>query len=292
MDAGIVRISGLGFAGPALYAFLLARYRIRDLVDLSKPWRLIFLLLAAVVCAGCGYRSVLILFGLTFCGLFFFEGLHRTRLLAVFCSVALIGSAIVLPNIQKMPLPVQRTISFLPVKVNPLAEESANSSTDWRLNVWKSALPEVPKYFFKGKGYMIDPAALFLTEMSTRHKIVDPYEIQLLTGDYHSGPLSVIIPFGIFGVIAFAWFLGASIRYLHYNYRFADERLKTVNTFLLAFFSMKIVFFIVVFGSLFSDLASFVGLLGLSVSLNGPPSKILSETETAQAEGSPLEAFS
>jgi hypothetical protein len=291
MDAGIVRISGLGFAGPALYAFLLARYSIRELFDFSRFWRFLLLLLAAGACTACGFRSVLILFGLTFCALFYFEGLHRTRILAIFIGVGLMVTMLALPNIERLPLAVQRTISFLPIKVNPLAEESAVSSTTWRLNVWKSALPQIPKYFFKGKGFNMDPNELFMTEISSLHKTMNPYEAPLVTGDYHNGPLSVIIPFGIFGVVGFAWFLGASIRVMYYYYRFGDERLKTINTFLLAFFAGKIVFFIIVFGSLYSDLFSFTGLIGLSVSLNGLP-RFLCEAEQTEPEGSPLEAFS
>jgi len=43
-----------------------------------------------------------------------------------------------------------------------------------------------------------------------------------------------------------------------------------VNALLLAAFTAQAVFFFGVFGSLESDIANFVGLLGLSVALNGP----------------------
>ena len=91
----------------------------------------------------------------------------------------------------------------------------------------------------------------------------------MIAGDYHSGPLSVIIPFGIYGAVAFAWFLWASVRVLYQNYRFGEPGLKTINTFLLAYFVVRIFSFIFIFGSLYSDLVGFCGLIGLSVSLNG-----------------------
>jgi hypothetical protein len=31
----------------------------------------------------------------------------------------------------------------------------------------------------------------------------------MYAGDYHNGPLSILIPFGLFGMIAFLWLLGA-----------------------------------------------------------------------------------
>ena len=291
MDAGIVRINGLGSAGPALYTFLLARYGIRGLLDISKPWRLPLLAVAVLACAASGYRSFLILFGLTLLSVFYFEGLHRTRLLAVFAGIAVSVAALVLPNAEKLPLAVQRTISFLPVKVDPAAERSASDSTAWRIEVWKVALPQIPKYFFKGKGFKMDPNELYMTEMSAQHHVMNPYEAPLVTGDYHSGPLSVMIPLGIFGVIAFVWVLVAGVRYLVHNRKFGDERLRNINTFLLAFFVAKIVFFVGVFGSMYSDLYTFMGILGLSVSLNGVP-KPAPEPETVELGASALEAFS
>src|SRR5439155_8412052 len=90
-----------------------------------------------------------------------------------------------------------------------------------------------------------------------------------LAGDYHSGPLSVIIPFGLPGMFAFIWFLVAGFKVVRRNYRFGDPAFRRVNMFLLAFFIAKVIFFFGVFGGFYSDLASFTGLLALSVSING-----------------------
>jgi hypothetical protein len=45
--------------------------------------------------------------------------------------------------------------------------------------------------------------------------------------------------------------------------------MQLVNNFLLALFVSKIVFFFLVFGSVYSELFYFVGLVGLSIALNG-----------------------
>jgi hypothetical protein len=291
LEVAILRVNGLGAAGPALYTFVLARYGIRGVLDFSKPWRLLLLILGVLACAASGFRSFLILFILAFSAVFFYERLHRTWLLGLFIGLGVGLAAFVLPNAEKLPLPIQRTISFLPIKVDPVAERSASDSTVWRLGVWKSALPQIPKYLIKGKGFNMDPTELHMSEVSARHHLVNPYEIPIITGDFHSGPLSVIIPLGIFGVVGFAWFLTAGARYLYYNHRFGDPRLQKVNTFLLAFFVSKIVFFLFVFGSLYSDLYTFMGLLGFSVSLNGSPQP-LPEADTVEPESSALEAFS
>ena len=95
----------------------------------------------------------------------------------------------------------------------------------------------------------------------------------MLAGDYHNGPLSVIIPFGIFGSLAFAWFLWAGCRVTYQNFLFGDPAFHRINTFLFVFFLVKIVFFMTVFGGLVVDLTMFVGLVGLSISLNGGVAK-------------------
>jgi hypothetical protein len=90
-----------------------------------------------------------------------------------------------------------------------------------------------------------------------------------LAEDYHSGPLSVVIPLGIWGAIAFLWFLIAGVRVVYANYHYGDPALNTANSFLLAAFVAQIIFFLFVFGDLSNDMLKFCGLLGLSVSLNG-----------------------
>ena len=97
----------------------------------------------------------------------------------------------------------------------------------------------------------------------------DPLAGTLLVGNYHNGPLSILIPFGIYGAIAFVWFLAAGLRVLHRNWKFGSPALQNVNTLLLAVFVARTINFFCIFGSLHSDIAVFAGLLGLSVALNG-----------------------
>jgi len=290
MGPGLFRISGLIYLGPALYCYVLARYGIRGTLDFSRPQRFLYLVIGAACCAASGFRSCLILFVLTFFALFYFEGLHKTRLLSWFIGVTLLGAAILLPNANRLPWVVQRSLSFLPAKIDPIARETADASTQWRIEIWKQALPEIPNHLFVGKGYSIDPNELYLSNQSAGLGNASPEAI-LVNGDYHNGPLSVIIPFGIFGTVGFVWFLVAAGRFLYQKYRCGDARLKPINTFFLAFFLTKVVMFFVVFGSLYSDLYAFTGLIGLSVSLNGRPEPA-AEPELAEPEQSALEAFS
>ena len=239
------RINELALVGAAVYSYLLARFGLRGLLDVKRPWRLLLLLLALAAGLLSGFRSFVLFGGLTFALMFYLEGLHRTRYVPALLGLILLGSAIVLPQAQKLPLTAQRSISFLPGKFDWVAQESATSSLRWRLEMWKEVLPEVPKCLFHGKGWTFD-ARDFFSVIDTG-EAGHPLAGTILVGDYHNGPLSVLIPFGLYGAVAFVWFLVAGLRVLHRNWKFGSPALASVNTLLLATFAARAVFF---FGSL------------------------------------------
>ena len=164
-----------------------------------------------------------------------------------------------------------------------MAKESAKSSTEWRIEMWKLVLPQVPIYLIKGKGYALDPNDLFMAQLSAQHGFGIQAAGSLVAGDYHNGPLSVLIPFGVFGAGAFIWLLVAGVRLLNHYHQFGDPALQRINTLLLATFVAKAALFVFVFGSLSTDLFIFTGLVGLGISLNGPPQPALEQETSTEA---------
>jgi len=263
------RLPGVTAATLAGFYFLLSRYGIRGILEASKPWRWLLLLMCLALSLLGGFRSALIIFALVCACQFYFEGLFRTRIFLALVLAMVVGGACLTVFAPKLPLSVQRTLTVLPIEVDPAARADAQASIDWRVEMWKMLLPEVRRYFFLGKGYALDPTDMYLTEESVRRGLAKDFESSSLAGDYHSGPLSVIIPFGIFGLIGFLWLLWAGGRVLYRNYRFSDPALKNINTFLLSYFITRVVFYIGGFGSLSGDLPLFLGVMGLSIALNG-----------------------
>lgn len=272
LEAGNVkfsRMSGLAPATLAVTCYLLARFGLRGIFDLSKPWRLLFLVSSLGLSAFSGFRSGMLLFGLLLGAQFMLEGLWRTKLLLVIVFGGILGLAALIPLSDKLPLSVQRTLSVLPIDVNPIARADAVASTEWRLQMWKIMAAQIPDYFWLGKGYATSSADLYFAQQSSLRGLAGNFEISLVAGDYHSGPLSVIIPFGIWGVLAFVAFLIAVGRALYCNYRFGDPALKLINTLLFSYFLARTTSFLFVFGAFDTDLIVFCALAGLSVSLNG-----------------------
>lgn len=266
----IDRIVGLSPASTAIFCFLLIHYGIRGIFDWTKPWRLLFFCVTLAASFFSGFRSTSIVLLLTFCFQFYFEGLFRTRYLPVFAGLALFVFAFLLVFSEKMPPTVQRTISFLPaVKVDPEVRADARGSTEWRHQMWAVVWKDVPKYLLIGKGYGIDPTDLFLTTESIRLGLMSTWEEPLLAGDYHNGALSILIPFGLPGMAAFLWVLGAGFWVLQANFHHGDVRLRRVNSVLLSYYLVYCLGFFFIFGAFSSQFFIFLGLVGLSVSLNG-----------------------
>lgn len=286
MDLGEIRVGGAMVASLAVFCWLLARYGIAGAFDFSRPWRLVLLIVAVVGGMFGGFRTVLVLMGAIFGILFFIEKLWRTRLALVLLAMTVLVGAGLVGFAERLPLTVQRTLSILPIRIDPLTKEFANSSTEWRIEMWKAVLPEVPKYLLLGKGYTLSSGDLFMTQVQAGRTGGVSFEQAAFAGDYHNGPLSVVMPFGLAGVLAFAWLVAAGARFLYTMYREGAPELRRINAFLLALFLARVLLFTFVFGSFYLDLFHFVGVLGFSVALNVAAKRhpASQPVETAQAK--------
>ena len=56
---------------------------------------------------------------------------------------------------NRLPNTFQRALSFLPVNIDPAVRAEAQGSLDWRIEMWKALLPQVPQHLLLGKGYAI-----------------------------------------------------------------------------------------------------------------------------------------
>jgi hypothetical protein len=279
----IMRLNGIGFAGGFLFFYLCMRFGIGGIMDLSKPWRLIAF--CGVLFAGLfgGFRSILVMSFLVFTIQFFIEKLHRTRLTLAFCVVGVLLAASLITFSQDLPLPVQRSLSIVPgLEIDPVAKYDAQATTEWRLQMWRLLLPQIPRYFWIGKGFLMDPTEYYLMNEAVKRGLAQDFDATMLTGGYHSGPLTLIIHLGVFAVIAFIWFVVAALVALYKNYKYGDERLRHINIFLLSYFLMRLIYFLVFYGHFTEDLYIFTGIVGLSMSLNAGISKPTEEQVVVQ----------
>jgi hypothetical protein len=267
----IDRLAGVGMACTGAIPALLARYGVREIFHSRHVLRCLALLGLLCVSLLGGFRSHLVQFLLLFSLLFYFEGLLRSRLLPAFALMVILIGALLVGFVQRLPLTVQRSLSVLQLPVDPIAKAQAEASSEWRIKIWKDVVPQIPRYLALGKGLGFSAKELqSFINVNPLTGLGEANEAGTeLVADYHNGPLSVIVPFGLPGAIAFIWFLAASGKALYRNYHYGNPAYSKLNRFLFAYFITRTIFFFCVFGSLYSDLAMFAGLMGLSISLNG-----------------------
>jgi hypothetical protein len=297
LNAPFTRLYGMGLAIIALICWLLARYGIRQLFDWKKPWRPLLFALCVGGTLFSGFRTELALVILVFLVQMYLEGFFRPRTFVISGAILLIAAFLLAPYAYNLPPVVQRTISFLPVELSPDIRLSAEGSSEWRLQMWRDLIPEVPRYLFLGKGYVINATEVAFAEQNVWRGYSGDYVTSLASGEYHNGLLTLLIPLGIWGVMGFGWFVVAAIRYLYRSYCDCEPELGTINAFLLAFFVARLLVFLFVFGSFYTDLFYFTGVLGLSVSLNGlkvaePAEELAAEPVEELALGTKYESSS
>jgi hypothetical protein len=268
------RFGGLAVAGVAIIYCLVARFGIEGVLELRKLWRLGLFIAALILVTMGGFRSMIIAVALTLMLVFYFEGLLRSRLMPMTVLGLVLVGGLTVSFSDSLPLPVQRCLAFLPLKINSVAEMSAESSTEWRLEIWRSLIPQIPQYLLLGKGLTFDANDMAMYATLGNQQVEGVVGAGFtLASDYHNGPLSVVIPFGIWGCIGFIWFLIASIKVLWANYKYGDPAIKRINTFMLSYFISRSVVFLIVFGGFYGDLVGFIGIIGFSISINGGVAK-------------------
>ncbi|HYG34975.1 MAG TPA: O-antigen ligase family protein [Clostridia bacterium] len=285
-NEGITRFFGLTMACLGIFCFLLARYGLAPMLKLRGLPKLLLLSVVALLAAGGGFRSGVIFLAMVFFLVFYFEGLLRSKYTFALVLLMILTGALLVPLANKLPLSVQRTLSILPLEVDPVARLEAEASTKWRIDMWHTVLPLVPEHFWFGKGLAVSGVDLALTAELAKRGFVSSQETSMLAGNYHNGPLTVLIPFGVWGAIGWLWFLGASFRALYLNYKYGSEPLRRINTLLLAYFLARTIVFLFIFGDMRNDFAIFAGAVGLSIALNGG---IQSRKKVAASEAPALE---
>ena len=291
LNLGSGRMAGAGGLALAVTSYFLARYGLARMLmpmGAKEVGRVILVLGAVVFGLLGGYRSIIVVNILIFTVLFLMEGLHRTRLLGRVMVVIMVLITGLIVFSSKLPLTFQRALTVLPLplKLDNRAVVDAKASKEWRINIWQGVLPQVPQYLLLGKGYGI--STFDFDQYSSTSGISGEQSFSAISSDFHNGPLSVLMPFGIWGAIAWIWFLVACGRALYANCRYGPPDLKSLNNFLFASFIARCVMFFFVFGAFNEDMFRCAGLVGLSVSLNGG---VCSSKKTIPNDAAPKGAF-
>jgi hypothetical protein len=163
------------------------------------------LLFTMVVVALSGFRSNLIKMAC-----FFIAGtLVRRKPIDLILAVApaVVVLAVVLAvGPQTLPMAVQRTLSFLPIDVDPSIRESAEGSSDWRFEMWRLVLTS-DRYIqnkILGDGFGFSAAeqeAQVQDSLGFRKYSGDSIDAFIAKGSYHGWHVEAIRFTGVLGLV-------------------------------------------------------------------------------------------
>ena len=121
--------------------------------------------------------------------------------------LGLLGWLFVIAILPVLPIVAQRSLSFLPLAkeriTDPMMLRAAQGSIDWRIDIWKMAWENVPRYLLIGRGLTFDVTGWAWLQAAA-YKTT---EFNYANHNYHSGPLSLLVDFGLPGFICATGFM-------------------------------------------------------------------------------------
>jgi hypothetical protein len=275
---GETRMVGMINAGSSSVLALAAKYNPITLISPMYPARLGMLLAALAAIFLSGFRSILLFAMVSFVLSALLRGKVRdlwiagaAMLLGIVSLTALQG------NVLQLPKTMQRALSWLPGDWDPQALADAEDSSQWRFEMWEWAWNDDrilrDRTWGQGFGLSLDDMNLIANSLVAGQGGASllggsDRENFMITGAFHSGPLSTIKYIGIVGFILYY----ALMCYMALVAWRLCKRAQGTKAFGLALFvGIPIIYepfnFIVIFGGLdhnYPQLLFWAGLLSMT----------------------------
>ena len=277
VEVGETRLIWLQSLGSTLILLIVCSVNPTHLIRPGHFFKLGGYLLGLILIMLSGFRNALM-------NVFLMTGLAailRDRFMGAFkvmlivFVIALSGVLLSYSNIN-LPWTFQRTLSFLPGNWDPTAVAAAKDSSEWRYEMWRIAL-STDKYIHNkllGDGFgvsrsdyekMVDAmqgGVGFIGESITQERF-------MVSGQFHSGPVSSIRYVGYVGLVLFLTLLTLLARYA-YVLMIASRG--SPYQFITLFIGIPVViypiFFVFVFGAYEMDIISSLFYAGMLKMLN------------------------
>ncbi|MEM1158906.1 MAG: hypothetical protein AAF649_00345 [Verrucomicrobiota bacterium] len=239
------RINALGAAGIAIQTALLSYFPVQ------KWWRpkywfvLILSILAFYLCVRSGFRNTLFTFGMiTIVG-----GFLRIR----WSILPLVGGSLLFfvillmghGDIYKLPLSMQRSLSFLPGKWDPVIIQNVEGSDDFR-----QAMHDIywPKYGLRapwfGDGFAMSKDAIINSDELGHEGFIERKQ-------FHEGTISIYDSVGVIGIIGTLWLIFSVWKIVYRNRdKLKPEFITPLQAYAIMLFFVAPFSFIVVYGDM------------------------------------------
>jgi len=275
---GETRMTGLQFAGMSSVLALCAKYNPITLISPLYPGRVILFVVALAAIFLSGFRSML----LYAMAVFLLATLLRGRLRDLWIAgtvmlVAIMALVLMQGSVLQLPRTMQRALSWLPGDWNQEALSDAEQSSQWRFEMWVWAWNDQrilrDRIWGQGFGFTIDDMNLIASSLVAGQGASallggSDRENFMITGTFHSGPLSAIKYIGIVGL---ALYYPLLVYMAVLAWRLCRQAKETKCFPFVLFVAIPVIYepfnFVVVFGALdqnYSQMLFWGGLLNLA----------------------------
>lgn len=246
---GLGRLTSAGVAAQSMVIAFLSIVHTRKLFMIRSAGAIAVLVGLTILSLLSGFRLMtgMLLFVVFLCALYQ-KSLTPNRVVLGFFLVT-VALVILYAISEFLPVSVQRAVSWLPgISVSSGAARDAEGTITWRLDLWREAIHFIPEYFWIGKGFSYD-ANLYLASV-TGYASHDSINWALVTGAYHNGYLSLILLFGVFGIlIGLPLLVMVVVRHIRINYSsWNSERLHQCHQAFLASQTCWVLVYLTVYG--------------------------------------------
>jgi hypothetical protein len=202
------RVLGLEKTAVPFFLAMCAYYPPVSFINPLYPLRFLGFAVTFVLVGLSGFRSSLLIMGGYMAIGTWLRGRVRDFIpLAAVGAFGLLALAGAVQSGVPVPLTVQRALSILPLGWDSSAVEDAEGTTTWRLDMWRDAWND-PNYFKDkvfgdGFGFTQQELMLFANQMQGFQSLVGgaSYEMFIVRGSLHNGPLSSIRYGGFVGLV-------------------------------------------------------------------------------------------
>jgi len=274
---GETRLTGMLSAGVSGVLYLCARYNPLSLISPLHPLRVALFFSALIAIFLSGFRSA-ILFAIA---AFLLSAVLRRKAaeLLVASGAAVVGLTLIVSlqgHVLQFPKTMQRSLSWLPGDWSEEAREDAEGSSRWRFEMWEWAWNDDrimrDKVWGQGFGLSLDEMniianALLSGQQGAVFSGGSDREQFMITGTFHSGPLSTI---KYIGIVGFALYYPLMCYMAVLAWRLCRRAQGTPVFSLTLFVGIPIMYepfnFVFIFGGLdsnYSQLLFWAGLLNL-----------------------------
>lgn len=243
MSSGVARLSWL-------WPFILALFPLVFIINKRLIRVLIFLLCLSLVLLT-GFRSRFVMLLMIALGYGFFKSQTKIFYLMKILFIGIFLWILIIFISPSLPPTMQRAVSFVPfTQIDYRVIMNAAHSVDWRVEIWDFALQDLSRYWLVGRGVAFNVLEA-IQSLGLAVGSGDSFQAYH-THTYHSGPITLLIDFGIPGLLIF---LGFTIFLIKIIYRIATDVAKesTLASKYILYLSVSFFFQAVSFWLIFGD---------------------------------------